>query len=516
MVSGLTALRGATGCHQRPSLRSDRDRSSHSTATRGRGGRENQGGNDPDLPRRLAHLEAQSRAVSGRPVRGEPHAEASDRFNVGLLFVAHDTKAARSETRRGGDPGAGAVAGSGVWFDAARAVVYLFTLGATGERLLQALKVNNGQAGWGRALDAIGGSNTEQPFAGFRADGDDLDPDAAMAMRSEWEAASTRDAIERETRAKAEGRAAAKGLQRPGGRGGVGSGPSGSAPDPAGAAVGRFRLWRGGRSVRSADACCDSGLAVVAWRSADGVSGRSGVRSAADGWRVRARGAGGSIAFGPRGAAIGPCGQRGAGEPVLAIDREQHEPGGVRGVSGAVPERGIQRAGAGAAGGSGSTSEWFTRSGRARGRRGRVSDYRVTSLRLSGLRHGCAGPRHSGWRRCASASGGGVPGLRGVSGDGDAAGGRSGPGSLRGDGRRVSSVRVGDGRRWERLRRWRFVAGPQLSADGWSSGDVRELGRRAGVRVVAEPDDGCDVSAADRGGMGTRKCATSLRACWPS
>ena len=137
-------------------------------------------------------------------------ADASDRFNVGLLFVAHDTKAARSETRRGGDPGAGAVAGSGVWFDAARAVVYLFTHGATGERLLQALKVNNGQAGWGRALDAIGGSNTGQPFAGFRADGDDLDPDAAMAMRSEWEAASTRDAIERETRAKAEGRAAAK------------------------------------------------------------------------------------------------------------------------------------------------------------------------------------------------------------------------------------------------------------------------------------------------------------------
>ena len=137
-------------------------------------------------------------------------ADASDRFNVGLMFVAHDTKAARSETRRGGDPGAGAVAGSGVWFDAARAVVYLFTHGATGERLLQALKVNNGRAGWGRALDAIGGNNTGQPFAGFRADGDDLDPEAATAMRSEWEAALTREATERDTRAKAEGRVAAK------------------------------------------------------------------------------------------------------------------------------------------------------------------------------------------------------------------------------------------------------------------------------------------------------------------
>ena len=137
-------------------------------------------------------------------------ADASDRFDVGFMFIAHDTKAARSETKRGGDPGAGAVAGSGVWFDAARAVIYLFTHGATGERLLQALKVNNGRAGWGRALDAIGGRNTGQPFAGFRAEGDDLDPEAATAMRSEWEAASTREATERDTRAKAEGRAAAK------------------------------------------------------------------------------------------------------------------------------------------------------------------------------------------------------------------------------------------------------------------------------------------------------------------
>jgi len=137
-------------------------------------------------------------------------ADASDRFDVGFMFVAHDTKAARSETRRGGDPGAGAVAGSGVWFDAARAVLYLFTHGATGERLLQALKVNNGRAGWGRALDAIGGHDTGQPFAGFRVEGDDLDPEAAVAIRSEWEAASTREATERDTRAKAEGRAAAK------------------------------------------------------------------------------------------------------------------------------------------------------------------------------------------------------------------------------------------------------------------------------------------------------------------
>ena len=137
-------------------------------------------------------------------------ADASDRFDVGIVFVAHDTKAARAETRRGGDPGAGAVAGSGVWFDAARAVIYLFTNGATSERLLQALKVNNGRAGWGRALDAIGGSDTGQPFAGFRAFGDDLVPGTVASMRGEWETASLREAVERETRAKAEGRSAAK------------------------------------------------------------------------------------------------------------------------------------------------------------------------------------------------------------------------------------------------------------------------------------------------------------------
>ncbi len=87
-------------------------------------------------------------------------------------------------------------------------------------------------------------------------------------------------------------------------------------------------------------------------------------------------------------------------------------------------------------------------------------------------------------------------------------GGRSGAGSLRGDGGRVSSVRVGDGRQCGRrmslYRWWRFVAGPRVSAVGSSSGGVRELERRAGVRVVAEPDDGHDVSPADRGGMGPR------------
>ena len=66
-------------------------------------------------------------------------------------------------------------------------------------------------------------------------------------------------------------------------------------------------------------------------------------------------------------------------------------------------------------------------------------------------------------------------------------------------------------------RRWRFVAGPRplFSADGPSSGDVRELGRRAGVCVVAEPADGRDVSVADGGGVGAGGIRVSGRVRGP-
>ena len=38
-------------------------------------------------------------------------------------------------------------------------------------------------------------------------------------------------------------------------------------------------------------------------------------------------------------------GHTGAGQPVLAVDHEQREPCGLRGLSGAVPQRGVPRAG---------------------------------------------------------------------------------------------------------------------------------------------------------------------------
>lgn len=43
------------------------------------------------------------------------------RIGCAVLVLAHDTKGARNETRAGYGPGAGMVAGSGQWFDGARA-----------------------------------------------------------------------------------------------------------------------------------------------------------------------------------------------------------------------------------------------------------------------------------------------------------------------------------------------------------------------------------------------------------
>ena len=92
-------------------------------------------------------------------------------------------------------------------------------------------------------------------------------------------------------------------------------------------------------------------------------------------------------------------------------------------------------------------------------------------------------------------------------------------GQLRGDGGRVSGVRIGDGRWWGQLPTGPFVAGPWVFgffADRSASGGVRELGRRAGVCDVAEPDDGGGVSPAHGGGMGTRGCGVSAGMRFPA
>ena len=65
----------------------------------------------------------------------------------GVLVVAHDTKAARNEARSGGDPGAGAIAGSSQWYDSARGCLYLGS-----DALLECIKSNYGPKGWAARL----------------------------------------------------------------------------------------------------------------------------------------------------------------------------------------------------------------------------------------------------------------------------------------------------------------------------------------------------------------------------
>jgi len=96
----------------------------------------------------------------------------------GVLLIAHDTKATRNATRAGEAPGAGAVAGSSQWWDAARGVLYLKR--TEGGLALSCEKANHGAVGWGANLApaaAVG-----EPFAGFRLSQWLRDTDAAAAQ----------------------------------------------------------------------------------------------------------------------------------------------------------------------------------------------------------------------------------------------------------------------------------------------------------------------------------------------
>ena len=74
------------------------------------------------------------------------------RAGAGVLLVAHDTKAARNLARAGEDPGAGAIAGSGGWYDGARGVLYLWREPGAETLVLEAVKSNYGPTGWGARL----------------------------------------------------------------------------------------------------------------------------------------------------------------------------------------------------------------------------------------------------------------------------------------------------------------------------------------------------------------------------
>ena len=109
---------------------------------------------------------------------------------AGVLLISHDTKAARNEAKAGGNPGAGAVAGSGQWFDAARGVLYLHGAGA---RMLECVKCNHGRAGWGVELGEVGGAGG-RPFRGFERRAWVADAEADRAAKATANRATKRPA----------------------------------------------------------------------------------------------------------------------------------------------------------------------------------------------------------------------------------------------------------------------------------------------------------------------------------
>ena len=105
------------------------------------------------------------RAFLGRLRR---EAEAGD---FGVLVVAHNTKAARNEEASGGNPGAGVVAGSGAWYDAARVVLSMRRDPANpAARLVVVVKANYAASGWGVRLGEVKADphDPESVLLGFR------------------------------------------------------------------------------------------------------------------------------------------------------------------------------------------------------------------------------------------------------------------------------------------------------------------------------------------------------------
>ena len=71
----------------------------------------------------------------------------------GVLLVAHNTKTGRNALMEGRDPGADAVAGSAVWYDAPRGVLLLHEDPKDATiRVLECIKANHGRSWWGARL----------------------------------------------------------------------------------------------------------------------------------------------------------------------------------------------------------------------------------------------------------------------------------------------------------------------------------------------------------------------------
>lgn len=68
------------------------------------------------------------------------------------LVICHDTKTMRDATKGGEDVGAGAVAGSGQWYDSPRGVLHLSKVAGAETRILECIKASHGREHWGAVL----------------------------------------------------------------------------------------------------------------------------------------------------------------------------------------------------------------------------------------------------------------------------------------------------------------------------------------------------------------------------
>ena len=127
------------------------------------------GGVDPnDTAAAIAFLQGIEREV-----------QAFDR--CAALVIAHDTKEVRDAARRGADVGAGAIAGSGQWYDSPRGVLHLSKVRGSDTRFIECLKASNGRQHWGARLVPMWEEGTGE-YAGLGLDEDGLIGPGGMAQ----------------------------------------------------------------------------------------------------------------------------------------------------------------------------------------------------------------------------------------------------------------------------------------------------------------------------------------------
>lgn len=100
------------------------------------------------------------------------------------LVVCHDTKAMRD----GEEMGAGAIAGSGQWFDSPRGALHLSKVKGSDMRFLECIKASNGREHWGARLVPLWNTPPgalQGRYAGLQLDGDGarIEPGGMIAAR---------------------------------------------------------------------------------------------------------------------------------------------------------------------------------------------------------------------------------------------------------------------------------------------------------------------------------------------